>query len=81
MAQSLFALLYQGLLPTDYFVEWLPHNNTTDALSHDKSNLNMNMHDGHAKCTKLMVSLFHNKGLMYIQNAYLLKLFLHIYDS
>lgn len=25
-----------------------------------------------------MVSLFHNKGLMYIQNAYLLKLFLHI---
>lgn len=36
----------------------------------------MNMHDGYAKCTQLMVSLFHNKGLMYIRNAYLLKLFL-----
>lgn len=32
----------------------------------------MNMHDGYAKCAQLMVSLFHNKGLMYIQNAYLL---------
>lgn len=38
----------------------------------------MNMHDGHAKCTQLMVSLFHNKGLMYIQDSYLLKLFLQI---
>lgn len=74
-------MLYQGLLPTDYFVEWLPHNNTTDALSQDKSNLNMNTHDGYAKCTQLMVSLFHNKGLMYIRNAYLLKLFLHISGS
>lgn len=78
-ACSPFAVPYQGLLPTDYFVEWLPHNNTIDALSQDKTNLNMNMHDGYAKCTQLMVSLFHNKGLMYIQNDYLHQLFLHIY--
>jgi len=37
----------------------------------------MNMHDGYAKCTQLMVSLFHNRGLMFIQNAYFLKLYLH----
>lgn len=77
-ARSLFAVRYQGLLPTDYFVERLPHNNIIDALSQDKTNLNMNMHDGYAKCTQLMVSLFHNKGLMYIQNDYLHQLLLHI---
>lgn len=56
-----------------------PDNNTADALSQDKSNLNMNMHDGYAKCTQLMVSLFVNKGLMYIQNSYLSQLFLHVW--
>lgn len=54
---------YQALLPNDYFVEWLPHNNTTDALSQDKSNLNVSMHDCYAKCTQLIVSLFHTKGV------------------
>lgn len=61
MAESL-----RGLLPTDYYAECHRRNNATDALNRDKSNLNMNMHDGHAKCTQLMVSLFHDKGLMYI---------------
>lgn len=57
----------------DYSAECRPPNNATDALSRDKSNLNMNMHDGHAKCTQLMVSLFRDKGLMYIQNSNLLQ--------
>lgn len=61
MVWALFAVLYRALLPKDYFVEWLPHNTTTDALSQDKSNLNVSMHDGYAKCTQLMVSLFHCK--------------------
>lgn len=78
MVSSLLSALYWGLLPTDYLVEWLPHNNTTDALSQDKSNLNMNIHDGCSKCTQLMAVLFHNKGLMYNQNSYLEFLFSQI---
>lgn len=38
----------------------------------------MNIHDGWAKCTQLMAELFHNKGLMYIQNSYLEILFSQI---
>lgn len=77
MTRSVFAVSYQGLLPTDHFVEWLPHNNSTDAWRQAKTNLNMNMLACYAKCTRLMISLFPNKGLMCSQNP----LFSGIHES